>query len=47
MESEDEGGDGLLGRLRKIWPQQPETGGAGDWEGLPIRESSPQSLERV
>ena len=46
-ESEDEGGDGLLGRLRKTWPQRPETGGGGGWEGPLTQESSPRSLEQV
>ena len=46
-ESEDEGGDGLLGCLRKIRPWRPETGGGGGWEGPLTRESSPRSLEQV
>ena len=32
-ESEDEGGDGLLGHLRKTWPRWPETGGGGGLGG--------------
>ena len=46
-ESEEEGGDGLLGHLRKTRPRWPETGGGGGWEGPLTRESSPRSLEQV
>ena len=46
-ESEDEGGDSLLGRLRKLRSRRLETGGGGGWEGPLIWESFPRSREQV
>ena len=46
-ESEDEGGDGLLGRLRKLRSWRPETGGGGGWEDPLIRELFPRIREQV